>query len=678
MRFFRNQYFTALTLCALPLLFGCGSKSSPTAGSNGIEHPGETVETLEIPPTFNYSTTQEVALHLQTQDGAGNALARVRVDVYNGDPDQEGQLVFSGATDLQGVLATHLSLPARLEGVFVAPDYLGLGSIAALPIVDGRVEHLFGGPLPAGGNGSAGKVAAPSAALAGYLTLGTWNSLGVPNYLERQNDVISSSLLSNINASLPEGRPVPTYHDEYLVQGRDTNIRLSAAATVWVTFVHEGAGWTNSLGFYSHPLGSPPASAAAITNPTIIFPNVSYQGSGGGLRSGNKVKLGDFAANTELGWFLVAQGWSSSTVQNKTYTVYSNPALNPEADARLRQHNVLLNDAANSVVLMSFEDIRRDYTSCDNDFNDAVFYVTVSPYSAVITENLAPIDTPADRDGDTISDIYDDYPDDPARAFNTYYPARNQFGTLAFEDRWPAKGDYDFNDLVIDYQFNQVANADNRLVDIIGDLKVRAAGAAFNNGFGFQLPYTPGQVASVSGAQLKRSYVQTDANKLEVGQSKAVIIAFDGLHDLMPRPGDYYINTQPEAPAVAPLSLHLTINMASPVAMAQAPPFNPFIIVEGQRGHEVHLSGQSPTDKADASIFGSQDDRSSVAGYYKTARYLPWAINLAESWAYPLEGAAISQAYPNFGTWAESGGSLAKDWYTQTGGNAVSSRIYQK
>jgi hypothetical protein len=32
------------------------------------------------------------------------------------------------------------------------------------------------------------------------------------------------------------------------------------------------------------------------------------------------------------------------------------------------------------------------------------------------------------------------------------------YGTLAYEDLWPSKGDYDFNDLVVDYDFNIVKN----------------------------------------------------------------------------------------------------------------------------------------------------------------------------------------------------------------------------
>ena len=35
----------------------------------------------------------------------------------------------------------------------------------------------------------------------------------------------------------------------------------------------------------------------------------------------------------------------------------------------------------------------------------------------------------------------------PARAFDVYTPGKGTYGSLSFEDNWPAKGDYDMNDL---------------------------------------------------------------------------------------------------------------------------------------------------------------------------------------------------------------------------------------
>lgn len=80
---------------------------------------------------------------------------------------------------------------------------------------------------------------------------------------------------------------------------------------VWVTFVTEGAGYLNVLGYYTHPTNKPPDTPAAIDTITIIFPNVSLQGSGGGLRPGNKVNLGRFNAGTTITFALIADGWKN-------------------------------------------------------------------------------------------------------------------------------------------------------------------------------------------------------------------------------------------------------------------------------------------------------------------------------------------------------------------------------
>jgi len=107
-----------------------------------------------------------------------------------------------------------------------------------------------------------------------------------PNYLVSPNDALSQSYLADVNASLPEGSPLPQTHPEYLATGNEANLVLQQAAEVWVTFVHEGAGYRNSLGFSA----SRPASArfpAAVTNHTLIFPN-ARSSTAGRLVSGNK------------------------------------------------------------------------------------------------------------------------------------------------------------------------------------------------------------------------------------------------------------------------------------------------------------------------------------------------------------------------------------------------------
>ena len=95
--------------------------------------------------------------------------------------------------------------------------------------------------------------------------------------------------------------------------------------------------------------------------------------------------------------------------------MFSDPEYNPEADPERRDHAVLLRDDARELVLLGMEDLRRDHGS-DDDFNDAVFYVTVTPYYAVIREDMKEVKEPIDTDGDSVEDYYDDFPEDPDRA----------------------------------------------------------------------------------------------------------------------------------------------------------------------------------------------------------------------------------------------------------------------
>jgi hypothetical protein len=308
-----------------------------------------------------------------------------------------------------------------------------------------------------------------------YYVLGAWDSQGKPNYLWNPNDIIANDFLADVNASLPEFKKLPDSHPEYLSSTDNGNIELIKDAEVWLTFVHEGAGYRNAIGYYTHKNDIPPSSKTDIKDPTIIFPNVSYSGSGGSLSSGNKVQLlyfdpatnkysKIFPAGTTVAWFFIADSFRNSTtsVGAGLGTLYSDSRFNPEINVNKRKHNVVLKDTRRQLLLIGFEDINREKNS-DEDFNDGVFYATFTPFDAAKTDKIQPIDTPTDTDGDGVSDVRDEYPTDPKRAFNNYYPSKNNTGTLAFEDLWPAKGDYDFNDLVVDYNFNQVTNGENKL-----------------------------------------------------------------------------------------------------------------------------------------------------------------------------------------------------------------------
>lgn len=224
-----------------------------------------------------------------------------------------------------------------------------------------------------------------------FQYLGAFDAQGVPAYLVPTSDAIVADLLADIDKALPERQPVAAVHPEYIQAKNETNIKLYKEASVWITLVNEMAGYTNALGFYTYPLSSPPRNAGEIQKHTILFPNVSLSGSGGGLSSGNKVLLGKFPANTGIGWFLVADAFKEGKVTAGKYILYSEATFNPEPEASLKSHAVLLNDAKRNKVILGFEDVRRDQGS-DQDFNDLLFYITADPYSAIQTESLLSLD----------------------------------------------------------------------------------------------------------------------------------------------------------------------------------------------------------------------------------------------------------------------------------------------
>ncbi|WP_304234377.1 DUF4114 domain-containing protein [Jiulongibacter sediminis] len=100
--------------------------------------------------------------------------------------------------------------------------------------------------------------------------------------------------------------------------------------------------------------------------------------------------MGTFTPGTSIGWVLIANGWNSTTqlVGWGNSRLFSNIQYNPEPLEYQRYHNVLLFDEETKRIILGFEDIRRDYSSCDHDFNDAIFFVTTSSQEAVDVSNI--------------------------------------------------------------------------------------------------------------------------------------------------------------------------------------------------------------------------------------------------------------------------------------------------
>ena len=663
---------------------------------------------------FDFKTTKQVKVTISTLNTANTPIGGVYVELYSKNPlNSDGTLIdnstnyllFKGMTTADGKLNCEIAPATSTDSLSVLVNHIGLPSLQQVKISSNEVNVVIGGASMQAVSASIGmsKVSAATTLpdpvkVSGYYVLGSWDIQGKPAYLWQTNDVITNDFLADINASLPERLKLTTSHPEYLSSSDEGSISLIEDAEVWVTFVHEGAGFKNALGYYTHKNDNPPSSKTQISDPTIVFPNVSYFGtgtgltSGGSLVSGNKVQLlylnpttnkytTIFPTGTTIAWFFISNGFVNDISLGKGYgTYYSDKRFNSETNADKKKHNVILKDNARKLLLIGFEDMNRESDS-DEDFNDGVFYSTVTPYTAVRAENIKAIDTPTDTDGDGIGDTLDEYPNDKNRAFNNYYPSKDNVGTLAFEDLWPNKGDYDFNDLVIDYNFNQVTNAENAVVEVNAALTVRAIGASLRNSFLLQFNTTPENVKAVTGQNLIKNIFELNTNGTEKGQTKAVVPVFDDPFHVLGYTGSI-VNTVIGGAYSAPKTVNLKVEFVSPVALATfgTPPYNPFIVINGERGKEVHLPAGAPTDLVDKSLLGTGDDNTDLAAqkYYMSDKYLPWAINIPVQFAYPAEKQDITKSFLMFNTWADSRGYNYMDWYMDKSGYRDASKLYVK
>ncbi|WP_422860599.1 LruC domain-containing protein [Flagellimonas sp. S174] len=257
-----------------------------------------------------------------------------------------------------------------------------------------------------------------------------------------------------------------------------------------------------------------------------------------------------------------------------------------------------------------------------------------------------------DTDGDGITDSNDDFPEDADKAFEQFTPSKYGWGTVAFEDLWPFLGDYDFNDTTINYRFVAVLNSDNMAVQLDIYFEVSSDGAGFVNAFGIELEsIAPSLIESVTGTVLTEGYINVASNGVEQNQNRAVIILFDNHETMLGIPSK------------------IEVKFTTPITTNQLglAPFNPFLIVDRDRGNEIHLPNRFRTSLG-ANNPTTEGVNRDEDGNYQTESGLPWAINIVHNFKPPKENVPVNQAYNFFNEWATSGGTAFPDWYKDSNG----------
>lgn len=622
--------------------------------------PVKSIQDLNVPDGFEFNMVKTVSLDLGALNGGGQSYPGLRFQVFSGDPDHSGYLLISGTPNTSGHFITEVSIPVLLDSLYISSNYAGIGGLM-VPINGNSLEYNYQNTPPFGLKSAGSATMFPDVMMdfsSGKQGFTAYNDNGANACL------LSTDPLTPINGPVGPG-------DQFL-WGFDTQ---GGARTFKAPSDFHGNIYGKYLA-YDYYLGNTettyPISTVAEIRITdgnnvlsIMLDDVFPHQLNGGWQT-KYIRLDETAVPSTTGWRIGGMGTWTTT--NGNSTVGSSLAT----PAQVLQ--ILSNVTG---ILLAPERQNGEYSATGPEF------IAIDNVGVVDDLNSITIHTQAgnstDTDGDGVPDDSDDYPTDPDRAFNNYEPGAGIYGTIAFEDLWPGTGDYDFNDLVLDYRFNVVTNAYNNAVEIKSEFVIQAIGAGLENGFGFVLDVDPSQVNSVSGQSVLGSYLSLGSNGTEDLQSNAVIISADNVSALM---GDQtsFVNTVPGEPYITPITLENTVlfeNPIAPASLGQAP-YNLFLITSQTRGIEIHLPGNPPTDLANTSLFGTDRDDSDpgTGKYYQTENNLPWAIHIPVSFEYPIEKTSIIAAYLKFAEWAESGGVIYTDWYEDHVGYRNEALIY--
>ncbi len=333
----------------------------------------------------------------------------------------------------------------------------------------------------------------------------------------------------------------------------------------------------------------------------------------------------------------------------------------------------------------SYSDSDRFYSDrTENDLDNAKYITIIGQYNgptgSVRLDNWLDTfynaeATNGDVDGDGVIDSEDMYPYDANYAGRIDIPG----GFMMFEDLWPDKGDYDFNDLYLyisDCQFT--TNSENKITHLDVYYRILKYGASLHNGLGLRIIDANG-----SGDDITYQTIDT-GNMIESAIGYSL-------------PGDWQANEQGNWTEVANgdwshmvykdpfannsvilihdiANMDLDYNTGASIRIkfdpTQEQPENPipdfFLFRSSNRHHEIHLAHYPPTNGVDMALFGSGVDSSMdpEGNWYKTSDNYPWALFFSnDSWVpAPKENIPIFEAYPDFSGWVTSGGENYQNW----------------
>ena len=611
--------------------------------------------------TSNFSTIQKV----QVEIDYSNSESRVPFSIYDGNPLIEGEnttilkenvQALDGAwTDEQGKFTATVELPAYVSNVYIVSTSPFARQAIPGKIVNGVLkvsdtdEHLT---TRASYRESTRFDRNRFNNLGWNTNLGSFDDRsGVIDYAYKGNDpklTLSKSEMNELRTTVSKVlNTLGSCPEEYRTQA-DLYVEEDETAVV-LTALRGWTCWNSSLGYYYYRYDQAPASLkdvkvyAVFPNTQMIWNNGSLQASPQGIKEGTAVQLKyfddpeypkgkNFPKGYYIGFILACNAWNTYFTGFNSYTLTegfyasSTKGFSTKVNSGIDVRTAMFKDK-NSNIAIAFEDFMDD-----QNFTDVVFSLKANPE---IT-NVPPVD----------------------EDLNTTI---EKTGVYAFEDEWPKAGDYDMNDVLVQYTYQKVFNIFNEILSESFTFKtLYNKSTVFTNGLGFILS-NEGNAQSIEYFIRKENEkdftVASGADKF-TRESNAIILTDN-------------VKTNPNA------EYKVTFKYGDKNSnKKQETSIDAFIYRPSKEGNrlEVHCPMKKPTSKVDTSLFGQYEDCSKPnEGIYYVSNQeniYPFAFYLSNANANDIaelknfdknEKKSISEIYPKFIDWAKYGTNA--DWY---------------
>ena len=611
--------------------------------------------------TSNFSTIQKV----QVEIDYSNSESRVPFSIYDGNPLIEGEnttilkenvQALDGAwTDEQGKFTATVELPAYVSNVYIVSTSPFARQAIPGKIVNGvlKVSDTDEQLTTRASYRESTRFDRNRFNNLGWNTnLGSFDDRsGVIDYAYKGNDpklTLSKSEMNELRTTVSKVlNTLGSCPEEYRTQA-DLYVEEDETAVV-LTALRGWTCWNSSLGYYYYRYDQAPASLkdvkvyAVFPNTQMIWNNGSLQASPQGIKEGTAVQLKyfddpeypkgkNFPKGYYIGFILACNAWNTYFTGFNSYTLTegfyasSTKGFSTKVNSGIDVRTAMFKDK-NSNIAIAFEDFMDD-----QNFTDVVFSLKANPE---IT-NVPPVD----------------------EDLNTTI---EKTGVYAFEDEWPKAGDYDMNDVLVQYTYQKVFNIFNEILSESFTFKtLYNKSTVFTNGLGFILS-NEGNAQSIVYFIRKENEkdftVASGADKF-TRESNAIILTDN-------------VKTNPNA------EYKVTFKYGDKNSnKKQETSIDAFIYRPSKEGNrlEVHCPMKKPTSKVDTSLFGQYEDCSKPnEGIYYVSNQeniYPFAFYLSNANANDIaelknfdknEKKSISEIYPKFIDWAKYGTNA--DWY---------------